>query len=310
MSGYVGQTNMALINCEECGKEISDKANHCVNCGAPVAPQENVSVDRKPDNQKENSTINEKFILEGIIAEINSVGASIGEIIVDASNGKRFSTGPRSFRSLKFYQWSVGDFVSFENDNGVIKNLVKSSDYASVAKQSPKVSNQEQKQVQPATLSLEEQNLNNALFAGLVALIVLGVYLFSINNGSDYAEARVYSAYYNIRQNGVSCLNLGIFSFCHVNIFEPDGSSDMGVSIVIGESVHSGRFTFIITALISVVYIWAIYATSKRLFLNTEQKSRFAIFEEKFDKITDNLTWIMFWAVIGFGILSIVYLSA
>ena len=27
---------MALIKCPECGKEISDKANACPNCGAPV----------------------------------------------------------------------------------------------------------------------------------------------------------------------------------------------------------------------------------------------------------------------------------
>lgn len=27
---------MALINCEECGKEVSDKANFCPNCGCPV----------------------------------------------------------------------------------------------------------------------------------------------------------------------------------------------------------------------------------------------------------------------------------
>ena len=94
---------MALINCEECGKEISDKANHCVNCGAPVEPQENVSVDRKPDNQKEKSTKKETVILEGIITEIKSDGASKGEIIVEASNGKRFSTGSCSFKSLKFY---------------------------------------------------------------------------------------------------------------------------------------------------------------------------------------------------------------
>lgn len=28
---------MALIKCEECGKEVSDKALQCVNCGAPIA---------------------------------------------------------------------------------------------------------------------------------------------------------------------------------------------------------------------------------------------------------------------------------
>lgn len=28
---------MALITCPECGKEISDQASACPNCGAPVA---------------------------------------------------------------------------------------------------------------------------------------------------------------------------------------------------------------------------------------------------------------------------------
>lgn len=27
---------MSLINCEECGKEVSSKAVRCPNCGAPV----------------------------------------------------------------------------------------------------------------------------------------------------------------------------------------------------------------------------------------------------------------------------------
>lgn len=29
---------MALINCPECNKQISDKATICVGCGAPVVP--------------------------------------------------------------------------------------------------------------------------------------------------------------------------------------------------------------------------------------------------------------------------------
>ncbi len=28
---------MALIKCEECGKEVSDKATSCPNCGCPIA---------------------------------------------------------------------------------------------------------------------------------------------------------------------------------------------------------------------------------------------------------------------------------
>lgn len=31
---------MALINCKECGKEVSDKANTCPNCGAPIKEDE------------------------------------------------------------------------------------------------------------------------------------------------------------------------------------------------------------------------------------------------------------------------------
>lgn len=30
-------TNMALIYCKECGREVSDKAANCPHCGAPVA---------------------------------------------------------------------------------------------------------------------------------------------------------------------------------------------------------------------------------------------------------------------------------
>lgn len=34
-----GWFNMALINCPECGKEISDKATTCPNCGCPVTKE-------------------------------------------------------------------------------------------------------------------------------------------------------------------------------------------------------------------------------------------------------------------------------
>jgi len=33
---------MALINCRECGKEISDKSQQCVHCGCPTAPSDNI----------------------------------------------------------------------------------------------------------------------------------------------------------------------------------------------------------------------------------------------------------------------------
>ena len=37
---------MALINCPECGKEISDNANKCVNCGCPIIKYENIYAEK------------------------------------------------------------------------------------------------------------------------------------------------------------------------------------------------------------------------------------------------------------------------
>ena len=46
---------MALIKCPECGKEISDKAASCPNCGFPIT-QGNVTQE-PPQKQKEYDTI-------------------------------------------------------------------------------------------------------------------------------------------------------------------------------------------------------------------------------------------------------------
>lgn len=37
---------MALIKCPECGKEVSDKAQSCVNCGCPIGSSASVSTFR------------------------------------------------------------------------------------------------------------------------------------------------------------------------------------------------------------------------------------------------------------------------
>ena len=57
---------MALIKCPECGKEISDKATACPNCGYPIATEENqVSIGEKDDIQ-ENSIIEKESKEEGL----------------------------------------------------------------------------------------------------------------------------------------------------------------------------------------------------------------------------------------------------
>lgn len=48
---------MALINCAECGKEISDKASACPHCGAPIDYE---AIERKKFEQKQQAEIEEQ----------------------------------------------------------------------------------------------------------------------------------------------------------------------------------------------------------------------------------------------------------
>ena len=44
---------MALIECHECGKEISDSANYCPGCGAPVRVKQHKKGDTVPYTDQE-----------------------------------------------------------------------------------------------------------------------------------------------------------------------------------------------------------------------------------------------------------------
>lgn len=48
---------MALIKCEECGKEISDKARNCVNCGCPIFLNSKVEKQEKNNSNTESSLV-------------------------------------------------------------------------------------------------------------------------------------------------------------------------------------------------------------------------------------------------------------
>ena len=43
---------MAMINCPECGKEISDKAAACPNCGCPINGSAATNTDRSEETAK------------------------------------------------------------------------------------------------------------------------------------------------------------------------------------------------------------------------------------------------------------------
>ena len=75
---------MAMIKCPECGKEISDKAKSCINCGCPIEQittsgivKIKVSVLKSPSgfngNQNVSITANGKTLWEGESGEIAEI---------------------------------------------------------------------------------------------------------------------------------------------------------------------------------------------------------------------------------------------
>ena len=51
---------MALINCPECAKEVSDKAEKCINCGYPLNKQEVKSTNYSNNEDKQQKVLIEK----------------------------------------------------------------------------------------------------------------------------------------------------------------------------------------------------------------------------------------------------------
>ena len=58
---------MALINCKECGKQISDKTNYCRHCGAPTNAERNSPTATKGVRNEETNGGNVGFIIAFVI---------------------------------------------------------------------------------------------------------------------------------------------------------------------------------------------------------------------------------------------------
>ena len=111
---------MALIKCTECGKEVSDKAPNCPNCGAPVASQkfckfcgEQIDLDCVicPKCGKQVEEINNLYDKNIIIN--NNVSASASSMVyVERGNAKNkwisFLLCLFTICGHKFYEGKVG----------------------------------------------------------------------------------------------------------------------------------------------------------------------------------------------------------
>lgn len=77
---------MALIKCPECGKEISDKAGKCPNCGFPLDNVYNKADQPMPSTINNNVPLSKTKILI-ISAIVILIIASIGVIIITTAFG-------------------------------------------------------------------------------------------------------------------------------------------------------------------------------------------------------------------------------
>lgn len=66
---------MAMINCDECGKAISDKAGVCPNCGYPIQAIRNAQIEQQ--KQKYYKDLNKTLTTLNILAFLTSLAISI-----------------------------------------------------------------------------------------------------------------------------------------------------------------------------------------------------------------------------------------
>lgn len=101
---------MALINCPECGKEISERALACPNCGCPIA-----NVEKK-----------EEQIVEKIVVESQPQKASVQKpMYVFTCDHEKKKLGIECSGCGKVYQYDMDMFPKITNDTCVSnKNIV------------------------------------------------------------------------------------------------------------------------------------------------------------------------------------------
>ncbi len=64
---------MALINCEECGKEISNKASACIHCGCPLALFEKKYENDNVKSSKKVSLIKETYTTKTVNNKVSLI---------------------------------------------------------------------------------------------------------------------------------------------------------------------------------------------------------------------------------------------
>ena len=127
---------MALVDCYECGKQISDKSEHCIHCGAPISLSKATTpeITIQPSVPEDVSTAlnlpeaTDIVRQEGIIQKIltgHKNSKSIAEIIIQMPNGSIISTGEQEAKEIKPFLWSINEQVSYRKIDGNAVDLKK-----------------------------------------------------------------------------------------------------------------------------------------------------------------------------------------
>ncbi len=96
---------MALIKCPECGKEISDSAKNCPQCGYPLHTEEAENQDEQSNSKEEVKTIVvEKKSRHGCLTFILVAVAIILAIVICTPSSSELSDQPESFEQVTVNQ--------------------------------------------------------------------------------------------------------------------------------------------------------------------------------------------------------------
>nr|QGT50978.1 hypothetical protein Firmicute1046_0540 [uncultured Firmicutes bacterium] len=137
---------MALIKCPECGKEVSDSAKVCLNCGYPIAEtygkgEVKINIKFKVDMSRMVNMIGKANLFaiynieteeklwsgiagELVILEIDDplkVGIMWGRYALDLQKAKEVFARQKNHKGKPF-DYNLGVFLLKKNDNYVIEN--------------------------------------------------------------------------------------------------------------------------------------------------------------------------------------------
>ena len=130
---------MALINCPECAKEISDKAKSCPNCGCPLQKQVKIE-DLKENNSFEPrntaSTLKKQIIKPKFLVSIVSVFVVLLVIGV-IYNGKVIQPKKIEERNAKTYTEAVGllENGKYEDGQKLLETISEYKDVSTILEQ-------------------------------------------------------------------------------------------------------------------------------------------------------------------------------